>query len=97
MSTHAFARNAWVIMICNVYFFVLDGYVRQDVLQTIIKYNNGEFIRKLKNEGFYIANKSKSNYNDTARSFLSTFEMEYLFTKNKSNRDSSTKKELIYD
>ena len=80
----------------NVYYFILDGYVRQDILQNIYKFNNEQFIRNLKNKGFYIANKSKSNYKHTIPSVISTFEMEYLFTKNKTNRDSFQKINLIY-
>ena len=69
----------------NVYYFILDGYVRQDILQNIYKFNNEQFIRNLKNKGFYIANKSIANFNATSSSLTTTFEMDYKFLRNNQN------------
>ena len=69
----------------NVYYFVINGYVRQDILQNIYKFNNEQFIRNLKNKGFYIANKSIANFNSTGPSLTTTFEMDYELWKNNQN------------
>ena len=69
----------------NVYYFILDGYVRQDILQNIYKFNNEQFIRNLKNKGFYIADKSIANSNETGHSLTTTFEMDYKFLRNNQN------------
>ena len=71
----------------NVYFFIIDTYLRKDILQNIYNYNNDEFINNLNNRGFYIANKSIANFNQSATSITTTFETEYKFLKNIDNKD----------
>lgn len=62
----------------DVYFIVLDGYGRQDLLANRYYYDNTEFIDFLKEKGFYVADCSRSNYNHTWFSIASTLNMNYI-------------------
>lgn len=62
----------------DIYYFILDGYGRTDVLNEIYNYDNSEFINFLRKKGFYIAEKSTSNYPMTAQSLSSAFNFAYL-------------------
>jgi hypothetical protein len=61
----------------DVYYIILDGYARADVLQQNFDYDNGEFIRALEQRGFYIATESYSNYPITNISVSSSLNMDY--------------------
>jgi hypothetical protein len=62
----------------DIYFIVLDGYSRQDVLKQTFEYDNGSFLDAISDRGFYIARCSQSNYSWTSPSLASTFKMGYL-------------------
>jgi hypothetical protein len=62
----------------DIYFIVLDGYMRQDRLLEDYGYDNSEFIQKLREMGFYVADCSRSNYAHTNRSIPSTLNMDYV-------------------
>lgn len=62
----------------NIYYIVLDGYGRADVLEELYQYPAEKFMDLLRNEGFYIADKSRSNYIRTIFSLASTFNMDTL-------------------
>lgn len=62
----------------NIYYIILDAYGRADILSEVYGYDNGEFINYLKQKGFYIANKSKSNYQATFLSLSSSLNLSYL-------------------
>lgn len=62
----------------DIYYIILDGYARQDVLREIYGYDNGEFINGLKSRGFYVAEKAHSNYDYTQLSLASSLNFEYL-------------------
>ena len=62
----------------NVYYIILDAYAREDVLQKTYNYDNSNFIDYLTNKGFYVANRSRSNYMFTDLSLASTLNMRYL-------------------
>ncbi len=40
-------------MLTDIYFIVLDGYGRSDVLKEFYEYDNSDFLRGLKEKGFY--------------------------------------------
>ncbi|MBI4043162.1 MAG: hypothetical protein HY391_06785 [Deltaproteobacteria bacterium] len=61
----------------NIYYIILDGYARADTLRNIYHYDNSSFITFLKNRGFYIAEKSQSNYAITSLSIASSLNMKY--------------------
>jgi hypothetical protein len=62
----------------DVYYIILDGYARSDVLLESLGYDNSAFLNLLKSKGFYIANESRSNYTATFLSLASSLNMEYL-------------------
>ena len=62
----------------DIYYIILDGYARADVLEEVYGYDNGEFIDYLKEKHFRVARKSKSNYCQTALSLASSLNSGYL-------------------
>lgn len=64
----------------DIYFLVLDAYARADVLREVCGLDNGPFLRALEQRGFYIADRSASNYATTERSLAATLDLGYLPT-----------------
>jgi hypothetical protein len=64
----------------DIYYLILDGYLRDDVMNHYWRFDNSEFIKFLTNRGFYVAPKSRSNYPSTGLSLASSLNMEYLPT-----------------
>lgn len=62
----------------DIYYIILDGYARSDVLQEIYGVDNAELLAFLEEQGFYIAGKSRSNYAQTALSLSSSLNVNYL-------------------
>jgi hypothetical protein len=62
----------------DVYYIILDGYPREDVLLDEYEMDNSDFIRDLESLGFYIAGESRSNYALTDPSLASSLNMNYL-------------------
>ena len=62
----------------DIYYIILDGYGRADMLQSIHGYDNGAFINELEKRGFVVANQSQSNYPRTLLSLASSLNMQYL-------------------
>lgn len=62
----------------NIYYIVLDGYGRQDVLQNLYGIDNSEFVNQLRQLGFYVSESSYANYNQTLLSLASSMNMNYL-------------------
>jgi hypothetical protein len=71
----------------DVYYIILDGHLRQDVLMELYDYDNSDFISKLEELGFYVALKSTSNYSQTYLSLASSLNMDYLNIDPKTNSD----------
>jgi hypothetical protein len=69
----------------DIYVIVLDGYARQDVLQSVYKHDNSDFINWLETQGFYVANDSHSNYIQTPYTMSSFWNLDYLETWNSSD------------
>ena len=61
----------------NVYFIILDGYLRADQLKTVMGYDNSSFLHSLEKMGFFVAERASSNYTNTIFSISSTFRMSY--------------------
>ena len=61
----------------DVYYIILDGYARQDVLLETYVYDNEPFLATLEELGFYIADGSQSNYAHTLISLTSSLNMTY--------------------
>ena len=62
----------------DVYYIILDGYGRQDVLKKEYGFDNSEFINGLRSRGFYVAECSQSNYAHTLYSLSSSLNYDYL-------------------
>jgi hypothetical protein len=62
----------------NVYYIILDGYARDDILRQLYQYDNSPFLDYLTRKGFYVARRSTANYNQTALSLASSLNFEYL-------------------
>jgi hypothetical protein len=62
----------------NIYYIILDGYPRQDMLLKYENYDNSDFIKQLEMLGFYIPTCSQSNYAMTNLSLASSLNMNYL-------------------
>jgi hypothetical protein len=61
----------------NIYWIVLDGYPRQDVLRKDFAFDNSGFIQSLASSGFTVLGNSLSNFPATAYSISSTLNMDY--------------------
>jgi len=61
----------------DIYYIILDMYAREDTLKKLFDYDNTEFIDHLVNKGFYVANKSHSNYTTTYHSISASLNMSY--------------------
>jgi hypothetical protein len=79
----------------NVYYIILDGYGRGDILQEIYALDNSEFLDSLRDRGFYIADESSSNYIYTLHSVSSTLNMNYLQNLDVDGRDLENRADLI--
>jgi len=62
----------------NVYYVVLDGYGRSDILREFFGFDNSEFIDGLRARGFFVADASAANYSQTKLSLASSLGMTHL-------------------
>ncbi|HLO29834.1 MAG TPA: hypothetical protein VK249_11900 [Anaerolineales bacterium] len=62
----------------DVYYIILDGYGREDILHALYAFDNSDFLNALKAKGFYIAEESSSNYMQTMLSVSSALNLDYL-------------------
>jgi hypothetical protein len=61
----------------NVYWIVLDGYPRQDVLQQFFHFDNGPFIAQMRNLDFTVYDRARASFPETIFSISSTNSMEF--------------------
>jgi hypothetical protein len=69
----------------DIYYIVLDGYGRDDVLKSVYGFDNKDFLNELEERYFFIARKSRANYAQTLLSLSSTLNMNYLDSSNNSS------------
>ncbi len=62
----------------DIYYIILDGYARADILEEVYDYDNADFLDYLTQKGFYVASKSTANYCRTHLSLASTLNLVYL-------------------
>jgi hypothetical protein len=62
----------------DIYYIILDGFGSTATLSRYCNYDNSEFIRFLKEYGFYVASDTRSNYGNTKQSLSSSLNMNYL-------------------
>jgi hypothetical protein len=74
---HSFAISEYDTL-PNVYYIILDGYPRNDVLKEHMNFDNNEFTNILKQRGFHVAENSYANYSFSSQSISSTMNMDYV-------------------
>ena len=62
----------------DIYYIILDGYGRQDVLEEVYGYNNEAFLSYLRSRGFFVADDAHSNYVQTPLSLSSSLNFDYI-------------------
>jgi hypothetical protein len=62
----------------HVFVVVLDEYARADILRERFGFDNSAFLAALRQRGFTVAARSRSNYTQTQLSMLSLFSMQHL-------------------
>lgn len=62
----------------DIYYIILDGYARDDILNKFYQLDNTGFLNRLKDMGFYIASCAQSNYAQTQLSLASSLNLNYL-------------------
>ena len=83
----AVAQPAWVVPTAvsgaavdrpDIYLIVLDAHGRADVLRDLYGYDESPFLDHLRDKGFYVADRSTSNYCFTELSMGATLNMRYM-------------------
>lgn len=64
--------------LADIYYIILDAYGRQDSLRKFQQFDNKPFIDELKKRGFYVADKSRANYDQTPLCLASSLNLDYL-------------------
>jgi hypothetical protein len=62
----------------DIYYIILDGYARTDVMLDLFGFDNRPFLKRLERRGFYIADRSTANYCQTPLSLSSSLNAVYL-------------------
>ncbi len=62
----------------DIYYIVLDGYGRDDILRDYYSFDNSEFTGYLKSKGFILPEQARSNYAKTVLSVASALNMDYV-------------------
>ena len=70
-------RTARAASMPDIYYIILDGYARADVLRSVYGFDNSDFTGWLKARGFQVASRSRSNYSQTYLSLASSLNMTY--------------------
>jgi hypothetical protein len=72
----------------DIYYIILDGYGRADMLQSVYGYDNTPFLQALRDLGFVVADDGRSNYAQTVLSLGSSLNMQYLEVMSETMGDS---------
>ncbi len=62
----------------DIYYIILDAYGREDSLKTFFQWDNSRFLSALEQRGFFVAQKSRANYDHTPLCLASSLNMAYL-------------------
>jgi hypothetical protein len=62
----------------DIYYIILDGFARGDVLKELFDYDLEPFLKRLERRGFFVARRSTSNYCQTPLSLASSLNGNYL-------------------
>lgn len=61
----------------DIYYIIVDGYGREDVLRETYGIDNSEFLGFLKENGFHVIDQAHSNYTQTVYSLSSSLNLNY--------------------
>ena len=81
----------------DIYYIILDGYGRSDVLADLYGIDNTDFLRFLEQRGFYVAADARSNYSKTILSLASALNMQYLDEIVETQGDRSTDRQPLIE
>jgi len=95
-STLSSRSEARVAPTRDIYYVIVDGMGRQDVLDDIYGIDLNPFVDFLKSRGFYVADRAQSNYSQTFLSLASTLNMNYLDGIAAKRENSSDRRPLGY-
>ena len=62
----------------DIYYIILDGYARTDVMRSLFDFDNAPFLDRLERRGFYIARRSTANYCQTPLCLSASLNAVYL-------------------
>jgi hypothetical protein len=62
----------------DIYYIILDGYARTDVMKSLFDYDNSAFLEHLAQKGFYLARQSTANYCQTPLCLSASLNCVYL-------------------
>ena len=62
----------------DIYYIILDGYARTDVMKSFFDFDNTPFLDRLEKQGFFIARQSIANYCQTPLSLAASLNSVYL-------------------
>ena len=74
----------------DIYYIILDSYVGPTAMKDVYNFDNGAFLNFLSQQGFYVADRSTSNYSHTLVSIPSSLSFDYVDTLADSMGDDST-------
>ena len=74
----AFASVHRVGRLPDIYYIILDGYARADVMSELFGLDLEPFLKRLERRGFYVARRSTANYCQTPLSLSSSLNATYL-------------------
>ena len=89
-------QNGKAVLKRDIYYLIFDQYSREDILKSGYNYDNSGFINFLKDKGFYIADKSYSNYPHTLQSLASSLNMEYINYLSKNEEENNNDPLLLH-
>jgi hypothetical protein len=62
----------------DIYYIILDGYARSDVMKSLFDFDNSEFLAHLERKGFFVSRRSTANYCQTPLCLSSSLNASYL-------------------
>ncbi|MCP4566762.1 MAG: LTA synthase family protein [FCB group bacterium] len=62
----------------DIYYIVMDAYGSEDILKSIYDVDNSDFTSWLREQGFFVADSSHSNYTTTVKSLAATLNFDYV-------------------
>ena len=79
----------------DIYYIILDAYGRADRLSQFYGYDNSSFIKALESRGFYVAERSGANYNQTQQCLATSLNMTYISIEKQKIPDAETLRGMI--